>query len=366
MPGVFKRGQSASYMRVGTRHVVRAYLGEKVVWDGTRSAVVRASRLLAAGRMRAAAARADSLVAASVMRGSGAMSQAVAVSTCVDIAAGRMLAAGRIVAPTVTADALVAPVQRMTASGFMIPPLKWGHLDDGDVIASKMRGTAMLRSAVVSADALIVAPKMRATGRVRPASGDVTITAARMTAIGRVRPATGRGEGLRAPRLLGSGFLRAAHGFSAPYPGADTYPSPNLFPGGEQTGAAVVAPRIKATGIMRPATASAAPGTPPTYVGALAVSTTTATLSATPPAGVQAGDLLVWIVTTWDATIPSVPSGWTLGAATDGAGGVSSRTYVYSRRAVDGGTAGAAALSNAPSGGEHLGTVVAVRGSLGV
>ncbi|MDG3012443.1 hypothetical protein G4X40_20085, partial [Rhodococcus sp. D2-41] len=370
MAGIYKRGRAVTAIRLGTHHVTRVFLGDKLVWDGTVSQIVTVTRARSAGKAFVPGMRADAATVAKKAQGYGHAHNVLAASAGSTVTPPRasLVESGHV--PVVTADANVF-VSRAAWSGSAIAPANVGFLSDGTILAGRAASAWVARPPELLAEAFpepvsqsrgfgqAYAPTVTGGAEVTPTRADSSLAGHRPVV---------SGEGLRVPRAAGVWRVHQPMVSVAPYPSNATFPGDGVFPGGEQTSwsANTAADRAVGTWQARPPTVQALPGVVPTYVGALAASTTTASLSAVPPSGVQAGDLLVWIITTWDATIPTVLSGWTLSAATDGSGGVSSRTYVYSRRAVDGGTAGAAALSNAPSGGEHLGTVVAVRGSLGV
>lgn len=120
--GLFNRGQSISGMWLDGRPAVRAYLGDVLVWDGTKPAFVNVPRALASAVAVAPVIRADaSITAACAVGSSSAISPALTAFATVDPETAVIVTA-QVSAPVVRADSIIM-VETITVGAQALPAI---------------------------------------------------------------------------------------------------------------------------------------------------------------------------------------------------------------------------------------------------
>lgn len=118
--GLFNRGQSISGMWLDGKPAIRAYLGDVLVWDGTKPAFVNVPRALVAALAVAPAVRADaSITAVRAMGSSSVIAPSLTAFATVDPETAVIVTA-QASAPVVRADSIIM-VETITVGAQALP-----------------------------------------------------------------------------------------------------------------------------------------------------------------------------------------------------------------------------------------------------
>lgn len=118
--GLFNRGQSISGMWLDGKPAIRAYLGDVLVWDGTKPAFVNVPRALASAAAVAPAVRADaSMTAVCALGSSSAIAPSLTAFATVDPETAVIVTA-QASAPVVRADSIIM-VETITVGAQALP-----------------------------------------------------------------------------------------------------------------------------------------------------------------------------------------------------------------------------------------------------
>ncbi|MFJ7622754.1 hypothetical protein ACIQYZ_28565 [Rhodococcus erythropolis] len=194
--GLFNRGQAASEMNLDGKRAVRAYLGSKLVWDGTMDAFVPVPFIVVSVSLRDPVVSATAISAAPFIAASAVVRASAVSATATVRPETAILVSGAMRAPIVSADSLIE-VPAISVSAIVLAPTV-SEAFDATVQAPFIEVSAGVYSPQITADYLASAPIIAAFVEVLAplvtATGTAVVNAPMITVTGTMLGSVVRGS----------------------------------------------------------------------------------------------------------------------------------------------------------------------------